>query len=286
MSVKINLIKAKTILTRSGLPGTDWVVNPYNGCTFSCMYCYAAQIARWKHPDEEWGSYLDVKINAPEVFKKELEKYRKKFKSKNFGSIFFSSVTDPYQGPETKYKLTRKCLEILADFGYEGEISILTKSPLVLKDTDVLKRLKNIEVGLTVTSLNDEVSGFLEVKAPPVSARINALEKLHREGIKTYAFIGPVLPYLSVKERQINDLLDKLEEAGVSEVWFEQINLNARIKARLYDFLNEKAPDIVSYFDKAKTKEYRKELDEIIYSAMKDRKLKMGLGQVIYHNKS
>lgn len=286
MNIKINLINAKTILTRSGLPGTDYVINPYNGCTFSCMYCYAAQIARWKHPDEEWGSYLDVKINAPEILKTELGKYEKKFRSKNFGSIFFSSATDPYQGLETKYKLTRKCLETLADFGYEGEISILTKSPLILNDIDVLKKLKNVEVGLTVTSLNDAVSGFLEVKAPPVSARIKALEKLHKEGIKTYAFIGPILPHLIAKEKQINDLLDKLEEAGVSEVWFENINLNAKIKARLYDFLNEKAPELIPYFNKAKTKEYGEELDRIIYSAMGGKKLKMGLGKVIYHNKS
>lgn len=95
MVPRINTIQAKTIFTKSGLPGSDWVINPYNGCLFGCMYCYAAQIARWKHPDEEWGSYLDVKINAPELLKKELEKLEKKLKTKDFGSVFFSSVTDP-----------------------------------------------------------------------------------------------------------------------------------------------------------------------------------------------
>ncbi len=286
MNIKINLIQAKTILTKSGLPGADWVINPYNGCTFSCIYCYAAQIARWKHPDEEWGSYSDVKINASDILKKELEKYEKKFQSKNFGSIFFSSITDPYQGLEAKYKLTRKCLEALADFGYAGEVSILTKSPLVLNDIDVLKKLKNIKVGLTVTSLDDAVSGFLEVKAPPVSARLKALEKLHEEKISIYAFIGPILPHFIAQEKQIKDLLDKLEEIGVSEVWLEHINLNAKIKAHIYDFLKQKAPKFIPYFDKANTREYREELNKIIYSAMKGRKIKMGLGQVIYHKKA
>ena len=74
MITKINQITAKTILTKTSLPGCDYVVNPYNGCQFACMYCYAAQIARWKHPKEEWGTYLDVKINAPKLLKKELEK--------------------------------------------------------------------------------------------------------------------------------------------------------------------------------------------------------------------
>jgi len=93
MLTKINEIKAKTILTKSGLPGSDWVINPYNGCQLGCMYCYAAQIARWRHPDEEWGSFLDVKIKAPELLKKELDRLEKKFNKKNFGFIFLSSVS-------------------------------------------------------------------------------------------------------------------------------------------------------------------------------------------------
>lgn len=148
MIPKINEIIAKTVLIKSGLPGSDYVINPYNGCLFGCMYCYAAQIARWKHPNEEWGTYLDVKTNAPLLLKEELGKFHQKLGKKNFGSIFFSSVTDPYVSLEAKYKLTRKCLEVLADFDYQGSISIQTKSPLVTKDIAILKRLKNISVGL------------------------------------------------------------------------------------------------------------------------------------------
>lgn len=283
MPLKINLLKAKSILIKSGLPGADWVINPYNGCIFGCMYCYAAQMARWKHSDEEWGSYLDVKINAPEVLKSELEKREKRLKTKNFGFIFFSSVTDPYVGLEAKYRLTRKCLEVLADFGYEGEIGIQTKSPLVVKDIDVLQRLKNVNVGLTVTTLDDKISRFMEVMAPPVSARIKALEELHKEGIETYAFIGPILPYFTAKKDKLRELLDRLEEVGVGEVWFEHINLNANIRSHLYDFLKEKALELIPYFDKANTTEYREELDKIIYDLMKERKMKMGLAKIIHH---
>jgi len=283
MIPKINLLKAKTILTKSGLPGSDWVINPYNGCLFACMYCYAAQIARWKHPDEIWGTYLDVKINAPELLKEELKKLEKRFGSKDFGSIFFSSVTDPYVGLEAKFQLTRKCLEVLADFNYQGSIAIQTKSPLVTRDIDVLKRLKKVTVGFTVTSLDDKVSRFLETKAPPVSLRLKALKKLHDAGVDTYAFIGPILPYFTNNEGKINQLLDKLQEVGVKEVWFEHLNLNSRIKGRLYQFLKKEAPDLIPEFDRANTQDYRQELEAMIARSLKGRNLKMGLDKVIHH---
>ena len=103
-----------------------------------CMYCYAAQIARWNHPNEVWGSFLDVKINAPELLKKELDRLEKKFNKKDFGFIFFSSVTDPYTGVEAKYQLTRKCLQVLVDFGYQGQVVLQTKSGLITRDCQSL----------------------------------------------------------------------------------------------------------------------------------------------------
>lgn len=283
MTLKINQIQAKSIFIKSGLPGSDYVINPYNGCLFGCMYCYAAQIAKWKHPDEEWGTYLDVKINAPNLLEEELEKLQKKLHTKNFGSVFFSSVTDPYVGLEAKYQLTRKCLQVLADFGYEGSISIQTKSPLVTKDIDVLKKLRKITVGFTVTTLDDKVARFLEVKAPAISDRLKALKQLYEEGIPTYAFIGPILPYFTARKDKLNELLDKLGEVGVKEVWFEHINLNGPIKARLYDYLQKESPDLILYFDRANTQEYRDELEKVICDALKRRNLKMGLGKIIYH---
>ena len=283
--LKINLIQAKSVFIKSGLPGSDWVINPYNGCLFGCMYCYAAQIARWKHPNEEWGTYLDVKINAPDILKKELTKLEKRYRTKNFGFVFFSSVTDPYVGMEAKYQLTRKCLEVLADFGYEGSIGIQTKSPLVTKDINVLKKLKKVSVGFTVTTLDDKVSRFLEVKAPPITARIDALKKLHNNMIPTYAFIGPILPNFINTEQKINELLDKLQEVGISEVWFEHINLSPITKARLYQYLKKEAPELIPYFDQSDTEDYREKLEKIIQKALKGRDLKIGLGKVIYHRK-
>jgi DNA repair photolyase len=283
MLTKINKIQAKTIITKTNLPGCDYVVNPYNGCQFACMYCYAAQIARWHHPGEEWGSFLDVKLNAPELLKIELEKLEKKFKSKNFGIIWFSSVTDPYTGLEAKYQLTRKCLQVLVDFGYQGQVTLQTKSGLITRDIDLFKQLKDVSIGFTVTTLDDKVSRFLEVEAPPVSSRIEAIEELTKNNIPTYAFIGPVLPYFIKSKNEINELLDKLQEVGVKEVWFEHIHLNSAVKARLFKYLKKESPEILEEFQKSDNAEYRKELEKVIYECLEGRGLKLGLGKIIYH---
>lgn len=284
MLKKITETQAKTILTKSGLPGSDWVINPYSGCQFACMYCYAAQIARWHHPEEEWGSFLDVKVNASELLKKELIKLEKKIGKKDFGFIFFSSVTDPYTGLEAKYNLTHQCLEVLADFGYEGGIGLQTKSSLVLRDIDILKRLKNVQVGFTLTTLDDHVSRFLEVLAPPVTERVKALRELNKNGINTYTFIGPLLPHFVNSKKEINELLDAIEEAGTKEVWFEHINLSSKIKERLFEYLKVEAPELIPDFKKADNQEYRDQLNKVIFDCLKGRDLKLGLNKVIYHH--
>jgi DNA repair photolyase len=284
MITNINEITAKTILTKTSLPGCDYVVNPYNGCQFACMYCYAAQIARWKHPKEEWGTYLDVKTNAPQLLKKELEKLEKKYNSKDFGIIWFSSVTDPYTPLEAKYKLTRQCLQVLLDFGYQGEVALQTKSGLIIRDIDLFKQFKKLSIGFTITTLDDQVSQFLEVLAPPTSLRLQAIEKLSNEGIHTYAFIGPLLPYFIKTPESINKLLDRLQSAGITEIWFEEVNLKGPIKHRLYEYLQKNNPKLIPEFEIADNARYRQKMDKIIYDCLAGRNLKLGLGHVIYHH--
>lgn len=284
MPIKINEKKAKTILTKTNLPGCDYVVNPYNGCQFACMYCYAAQIARWRHPNEEWGSFLDVKVNSPELLKKDLEKLEKKYKSKNFGIIWFSSVTDPYTSLEAKYQLTRKCLQVLIDFDYQGQVALQTKSPLITRDIDLFKKLKNVSIGFTVTTLDDKVSRFLEVKAPPVSTRIKAIKTLSQKNIPVYAFIGPLLPHFVNNKNGIDKLLDTLQDTGITEVWFEHINLSPKIKSRLFEYLKKESPELIPEFEKADNHQYRQQLEQVIRACLIDRNLKLGLGHVIYHH--
>jgi DNA repair photolyase len=140
---------------------------------------------RFTGHQEPWGEFVDVKIGAADLLSKEIKK-------KKMGTVWVSGVCDPYQPLEAKYKLTRKCLEILVQNNWP--VFIQTRSPLVIRDVDIFKESKNIEVGLSITSANDEIRKIFEPKAPPIGERLNALKLLHQNGIRTYVMIAPILP--------------------------------------------------------------------------------------------
>lgn len=185
MSLIIREIKAKSILSKSGIPGADYCINPYTGCSHACRYCYATFMKKFTTHKEAWGSFVDVKINAPDILRQQMKKAAN-------GEVMISSVTDAYQPVEAKYRITRKCLEVLLE--YQFPLDILTKSPLVLRDIDLIKKFRDISVGITITTDDEKIRKVFEPKAPPIGARINTLRQLHEKGIRTYAFIGPVLP--------------------------------------------------------------------------------------------
>ncbi len=185
VNLTLHEIDARTVLSKSKIPGADYCLNPYVGCFHGCRYCYATFMKRFTGHTEAWGSFVDVKINTPEVLRRQLQRASR-------GNIMLSSVTDAYQPIESRYKLTRQCLEVISE--YQFPVSILTKSPLVLRDVDLIQQIKDIEVGITVTTDDDRIRRLFAPQAPPISARIRTLRKLHEHGIATYAFIGPVLP--------------------------------------------------------------------------------------------
>ena len=185
MNVVIKEKRARSILSKSGIPGIDYCVNPYTGCSHGCKYCYATFMKRFTGHMEPWGSFVDVKINAPEVLRRQL-------KNAPRGNVMISSVTDPYQAIENQFKITRRCLEVLLEFQFP--VSILTKSSLVLRDLDLIKKFKEMEVGITITTDDDKIREIFEPNAPSIESRIHALKELSEDGVKTYAFIGPLLP--------------------------------------------------------------------------------------------
>ena len=184
MKVKVKEIQSKSALSKSKV--YDYVVNPYVGCQHGCSYCYAKYMKRFTGHKEPWGEFVDIKSNAAELLLKEAKKKRKK------ATVWVSGVTDPYQPLEKKYKLTRKCLEILID--NDWPIIVQTRSPLVTRDIDIFKKSNKIEVGLTITTASDKVRKAFEPHAPSIASRLRAIESLHENGIKTYVMIAPILP--------------------------------------------------------------------------------------------
>jgi len=236
----INEITVRSVLTKSGIPGMKYCVNPYVGCAHACRYCYATFMKRFTGHLEPWGSFVDAKINAPEVLRRQLKRAER-------GTVMVSSVTDAYQAVEARYELTRKCLEVLSLFKFP--VSILTKSPLVLRDMDIILKLDEAEVGLTISTDNDRTRKIFEPFAPPVAARIDALQKLHKAGISTYVFIGPLLPMnpesLAKQISPYTDsiLIDSMNYVSKTEWLYKK---NGLVKWLDTDFIN----DIISRLKK------------------------------------
>jgi DNA repair photolyase len=213
--VKIGETTCKGIINSSGIEGVDYAINPYIGCAHVCTYCYAKFMTRWYHKGEKWGSFVDVKMNAADCLAKEVNKKRK-------GIILFSSVTDAYQPVEKKYRITRSLLEILVD--HDFPVEILTKSSLVSRDIDVIGEIIEAEVGLTVTSNDEKVRQAFEPGASTTQERLETLKLFSDAGIPTYAFLGPLLPFLS--ETGLEVLLNKLADR-VGRILVDRLNIKA-----------------------------------------------------------
>ena len=187
MPVDMVEIHTKSALVRSGIPGIDFVINPYLGCGHGCGYCYAAFMTKYSHghAGARWGSFVEAKVNIADVLAGELSRKRRT------GAVLMSSVCDPYQPAERRYKLTRRCLELLLRAGWK--VDILTRSPLVFRDVDLLVSPR-VSVGLSVPTDDDRVRRALEPAAPPIGSRLVVLKKLKDAGVDTWAFIAPLLP--------------------------------------------------------------------------------------------
>ncbi len=207
--------ECRTALNRSAIPGIDYCLNPYTGCLFGCAYCYASFMKRFCGIEGKWGSFVQIKVNFADCLAKQLRKTQP-------GKVMLSSVTDPYQPAERKYQLTRNSLELLADS--EMSVSILTKSDLVLRDLQVLKRLPRVEVGFTITTIDREAAHFLEPGAPSPERRFTALARLAEAGINTWVFIAPVIPGIGDTEANLESILKRAAQSGVREVEYDPLN--------------------------------------------------------------
>jgi DNA repair photolyase len=184
----ITAVTCKSALVRSRIPGVEFVVNPYTGCAHGCRYCYAVFMTRYsrQHQQAAWGDFVEVKTNLVDVLQDELARRRKT------GTAMLSSVCDPYQPVEERYQLTRGCIQALIEHGWG--ISILTRSPLVTRDIDLLKSSIGASVGFSIPTDDDAVRQVLEPQAPSIAARVDALRQVHAAGIHTWVFVAPMLP--------------------------------------------------------------------------------------------
>ena len=211
--LKIREIECKLAIGKCGFPGGGFAINPYIGCQHACVYCYARFIKRFTNHSEPWGSFVDARINIAEVLKKQMKS--QKYKGRQ---IYIGTVTDPYQPLEAKYKLTRKILEVLKD--YDNPVSILTKSSLIFRDLDLLKRFKRIDVNFTIATLDESWKKLTEPYSSTIEQRLGAAKKLGQERIPVFAMMGPYWPFFTNPEK----LFKEFKEAGIKKVFTESLN--------------------------------------------------------------
>ena len=216
------------------MPDLDYALNPYIGCSHGCLYCYARDYISNSEVVEKWGYVVYVKKNLLDVLEREVKRFRK-------GVVGLGTITDGYQPVEALYKLSIRSIEILVK--NEFKVSIQTKSSLILRDLDVLKRYRSyIDVGITITSTkNDSPMKSLELFSSPPSARIEALKRLASEGIKTWIFFGPIIPGYNDDITEIGEVLDIARETN-SIVYFDKLRVKSFMwRDRLLSQLAKKA---------------------------------------------
>jgi len=211
--LRVREVTVKSILSPSKL--ATYCLNPYAGCQHGCVYCYARFATRFSHPKEEWGSFVDVRINARELIEKEAARKRP-------GRVFISSVSDGWQPLEEKYHLTRQCLEILLQHNYA--IFVQTKSALVQRDFDIFKGHPGVELGVTLTTIDPKVAALFEPEASTPHERIEVLNKANEIGIRTFVFLGPLLPYISDRGKGLEDLLDTVIKINPDYFLVDRLN--------------------------------------------------------------
>jgi DNA repair photolyase len=217
-----------TALSPSSLPGLDLALNPYTRCGHGCVYCYAPYVMRTA-PDD-WSQNVQAKVNIPQVLARELPRKE--------GVIGLGTVTDPYQPAERELKLTRRCLEVMTRV--PCPVSILTKSDLIIRDIDLLKRIEKVEVGLSINTISDAAVTIFEPCAPPPSARLAAVRALIAAGINAYVFLGPIIP--TITDRDLPGLVRSIRATGADRIMVDRLNLRPGMRSRMEETILRREP--------------------------------------------
>ncbi len=231
--IEYGYVKCKTALSKTMLPGLDYSLNPYVGCSHGCIYCYAKATLRDEVKALKWGKFVLVKRGLIEVLAKEVLR-------KPRGVVGLSTVTDPYQPIEEELKFSRRCLEILIRRGFN--VSIQTKSRLVLRDLDLIKP-GDFDVGLTITTMNDYLASQIEPNASKPSERAETLRRLSEEGVETWLFLGPIIPELTDSEKNIREVVEVAYETK-STLIVDKLNLRKWVLECMKPFLDEYKPGL------------------------------------------
>jgi DNA repair photolyase len=222
----------KSILNRSSI--SDYTLNCYTGCAHGCVYCYARFIERFHPHKEAWGRFVDVKVNAAEALRRQLRRAEP-------GRVFVSSACDGWQPIEAERRLTRRCCELLLEYGFT--VNVLTKSRLVLGDLDVFSG-RAARIGVTITTPDEGLARLWEPACASVEARFGVIDEAHRAGLKTAIMFGPLLPFLSDDQASLDALFARAADLKVDELFIDALNPRPRVWPSVAALLRQSFPDL------------------------------------------
>ncbi len=264
---------AKNVLNGPEVTGMGfWSINPYIGCAFGCAYCYARYAHRYvmeRAADNDrmenalheryeemppWLAFernIFVKQNAPDVLAKTLRHGSDKHLALLKGeTIVIGTATDPYQPAERRFRVTRRILEVLAE--HPGlKVSIISKSPLITRDIDLLSRINRISdlhVHLSLITLRRDLARRLEPRSPTPEARVRALGRLREAGIDAGINCMPVLPGITDNPSDLEALVKKVSEAGATYVGACALRLRAAARKRYLPFIEQEFPHLAERY--------------------------------------
>ncbi len=247
-------VRAKSVLNRvsgaSKMP-FRWTINPYRGCSHACNFCFARPTHRYLDFDagRDFEKEIVVKVNAPEVLRAELA--RPSWRGEH---VALGTNTDPYQWVEGRYRLMVGIWEALRDAagGAGNPCSVLTKSPLLLRDLALMKQIAErtkFSACLSIPTLDEKAWRATEPHTPNPKARLEAVAELNRAGIATSVLIAPLMPGINDAPEQVEPLLEQAIEAGARSIGGTTLHLRGEVRDVFMGWLGDERPELVERYE-------------------------------------
>jgi DNA repair photolyase len=249
MGINFHEVRARSALNH--VPGDrygfKWTVNPFRGCTHACKFCFARKTHSFLDfgPGEDFEREIVVKVNVPELLRAELK--RPSWKRE---LVALGTNTDPYQWVESRYRFMPEILEALEEA--ETPVTVLTKSPLVLRDIDLFERMAKkvpVSVNLSVPTLDEAAWRATEPHTPSPAARLDAVEELRSRGIESGVLVAPLMPGINDEPDQVQPILERAKAADASFLTGIALHLRGEVKDVFFGWLETKRPDLLPKYE-------------------------------------
>ncbi len=251
MGINFHEVRARSALNHvpGGRYGFEWTINPYRGCTHACVFCFARKSHTYLDLDagRDFEREIVVKVNVPELLRAELARpsWRREL-------VALGTNTDPYQWVESRYRMMPEILAALEEA--ETPVSILTKSPLAMRDVELFERMRErglrVSVNLSVPTLDEDAWRATEPHTPSPAARLDAVAELRRRGIESGVLIAPLMPGINDSEEQVRPIVDRARKARASFLGGVALHLRGEVRDVFFGWLKEKRPDLVPRYEK------------------------------------